>query len=328
MPADLPPRIVELARKWTEELTSAGAKAAAIQDHLRKDFSYDLASPSQGKPQPLDHFLFDSKRGHCEFFSSAMAVMLRAVGIPSRNVTGFVGGTWNSFGHYYSVRQGDAHSWVEAYIEDGPRPGWVTFDPTPAGAQPFTEPHPRFYYELRDALEALSQDWNRYVVGYDLHKQGRLIDEVSQSYQRLRSRTGLRFGSWPSAGRSGLIVALLFLLGIVAAYVVVRRRQQRANGRDPGRGRNPDARLESAVALYRSLEIALQHHGITRAPSLPPLRHAEQLRERSHPLADEVHALTTRYLEARFGGHELTDTSRREFERKVREIRAFRAPPP
>ncbi len=91
------------------------------------------ARPRKAKQQPVDDFLFESKRGHCEFFSTAMALMLRAVGIPSRNVTGFVGGTWNRFGHYYAVREGDAHSWVEAYIDDPAQPRWMTFDPTPLG---------------------------------------------------------------------------------------------------------------------------------------------------------------------------------------------------
>ena len=96
---------------------------------------YDFSFPkSGGKPNPVEHFLFDSKRGHCEFFSTTMALMLREIGIPSRNVTGFVGGTYNRFGRYYAVREGDAHSWVEAYLDD-PIRGWVTFDPTPtAGA--------------------------------------------------------------------------------------------------------------------------------------------------------------------------------------------------
>jgi transglutaminase-like putative cysteine protease len=110
LPANLPARIADLAHQWTDALPGAEAKASAIQERLRHDFAYDLHSPSAGKPQPVDHFLFESKRGHCEFFSTAMALMLRTVGIPSRNVTGFVGGTWNRFGRYYAVREGDAHS--------------------------------------------------------------------------------------------------------------------------------------------------------------------------------------------------------------------------
>ena len=128
LPGNLPPRVVELAHRWTDELATPDAKAHRIEERLRRDFIYDLRSPSQGKPQPVDHFLFESKRGHCEFFSTAMALMLRAVGIPSRNVTGFVGGTWNRFGHYYAVREGDAHSWVEAYIDNPTRSGWRTFE--------------------------------------------------------------------------------------------------------------------------------------------------------------------------------------------------------
>ena len=325
LPLNLPHRVVDLAHEWTDDKPTPSAKAAAIQEHLRKDYTYDLGSPSQGKPQPLDHFLFESRRGHCEFFSTAMAILLRAVGIPSRNVTGFVGGTWNSFGHYYSVRQGDAHSWVESYVDDGPRSAWITYDPTPSGAALLPEAHSRIYYELRDAIEALSQDWNRYVVGYDLRKQGRIFDEVSLGYERLRSRTGLKLGAFGSTRRGPWIAAAVLALA-TAAYLIWKRRRalKAANGKE-GLGPAADVRLETAAALYRTLESALQHHGITRAPSVPPLRHAEDLRERAHPLADEVLELTTTYLETRFGGRSLSEGSRRDFERRVRQLRAFRA---
>src|SRR5262249_36983498 len=151
--------------------------------HLRNGYHYDLSSPSGGTKQPIDHFLFETKRGHCEFFSSTMAVMLRELKVPSRNVMGFVGGTYNRFGRYYAVREGDAHSWVEAYIDDKQHPpGWVTFDPTPpAGAQPLEETTGTFVY-LRGLVEALSQRWNRYVVGYDLRTQVRLFEDISKRY--------------------------------------------------------------------------------------------------------------------------------------------------
>jgi hypothetical protein len=86
--------------------------------------------------------------------------------------------------------------------------------------------------------------------------------------------------------------------------------------------------VQTATALYRSLESALQAQGITRPPSTPPLRHAEELRTRSHPLAEVVASLTAVYLETRFGGEALTDASRRDFERQVREIRLHRPEPP
>ena len=325
LPPALPERIVELAHQWTDKLPTPDAKARAIEDHLRHEYGYDLKSPSQGKQQPVDDFLFESKRGHCEFFSTAMAVMLRAVGIPSRNVTGFVGGTWNRFGHYYAVREGDAHSWVEAYVDHPSRPGWTTFDPTPpSGAQPL-EPPTGPYYWVRDFMEAMSQRWNTYVVGYDLRKQVRIFDEMSRRYERFRSRAGMSSGPLAKLTRGPVVAGVLLCL-VAVAYVLWKRRRQRVETRDPSGAKRPeDARAQTAAALYRALETALQLHGISRAPSIPPLRHAEELGSRNHPLAGEVLALTQVYLEARFGGVVLNEPTRRDFERRVRDVRAFRA---
>ncbi len=324
LPANLPQRVTELAHRWVDELPTSEAKAAAIEARLRRDFIYDLHSPSSGTRQPVDHFLFESRRGHCEFFSTAMALMLRGVGIPSRNVTGFVGGTWNRFGHYYAVREGDAHSWVEAYIDDPVRPGWHTFDPTPpGGAQPL-EPPGGVYYYLRDFVEALSQRWDTYVVGYDLRKQVRIFEEVSHRYERFRARTGIdrgpisRLTGAPALAGAGLVL-------VAVAYLVwkQRRRFQRTGRPNPQRARH--ARLDAAAAMYRALETALQVQGVTRSPAMPPLRHAEELLARRHPLADEVLSLTHVYLETRFGGTTLTEATRRDFEKRVRTIRVFRS---
>jgi transglutaminase-like putative cysteine protease len=323
----LPDRIAELAHNWTDRFPSPEAKAAAIEDHLRREFAYDLHSSSQGKPQPVDHFLFESKRGHCEFFSTAMAVMLRMVGVPSRNVTGFVGGTWNRFGRYYAVREGDAHSWVEAYIDDPARPGsgtWRTFDPTPpSGAQPLEPPGGAYYY-MRDLLEAASQRWNTYVVGYDLRKQVRLFDEISGKYQNLRKKTGMDRGLLDKVTR-GPILASLVLCALALAYLVWKRLQRRDGIARPIEARRPlDPGLETAASLYRTLETALQLHGITRPAATPPLSYAYELDARKHPLAPEIVALTNTYIEVRFGGAPLTPEGRRDFERRVREIRGFR----
>jgi len=328
LPPSLPERVSELAHTWTDGLPTPEAKARAIETHLRHDFTYDLKSPSQGTPQPVDDFLFVSRRGHCEFFSTAMALMLRAVGVPSRNVTGFVGGTWNRFGRYYAVREGDAHSWVEAYIDQPQHSGWVTFDPTPAsGAQPLEPPTGAYYY-LRDLVEALSQRWNTYVVGYDLRRQVHMLEDMSRRYERLRSRAGFDRGPLAHLTR-GPVVAAAFLAMLVAAYLAWKRRRNAKEERSARPAEHAqDARLAMAAALYRTLEGALQVHGITRAPSTPPLRHAEDLHARHHPLGSEVLALTHLYLLARFGGTELTDATKRDFERRVRDIRAFRSDRP
>ncbi|MBX3185920.1 MAG: DUF3488 domain-containing protein [Labilithrix sp.] len=327
MPAEMPSRIAQLAHEWTDAQPTPYLKAKALEEHLKHDFRYDTGSPSGGKPQPVDHFLFESKRGHCEFFSTAMALMLRELGIPSRNVTGFVGGTYNRFGRYYAVREGDAHSWVEAYFDD-PIRGWVTFDPTPtSGAQPLQETSGAYVY-LRDLVEALSQRWNRYVIGYDLKTQLRIFEDISKGYERLRVKTGTNRGAMERMTR-GPVLAGVLLVAVAAAYILWKRKR---TSKDPQGALDPktrvDPQLEAATALYRSLEHALALQGISRPMSLPPLRHAEDLVAKAHPLATDVLDLTNRYLDARFGGQAFTDDATREYERRIKEIKAHKAPPP
>jgi len=292
LPAGLPARVGDLAQEWVHGETSDYRKAKIIEEKLRTLYRYDLGSPSGGTAQPVDHFLFDSKRGHCEFFSTAMAMMLRAVRVPSRNVTGFVGGTYNRFGRYYAVREGDAHSWVEAYIADDPaRPGWFTFDPTPPSAAQPLQPNTGAWVYLRDLLDAMSQRWNRYVVGYDMRTQMRLFDAIERRYSQMRRRTGLDLIERPA-----------------------------------GASPQADKTAFAATALYRQLEQALSVQGISRPTAVPPLRHAEELAARSHPLANDILALTQRYVEARFGEVPLSEEEARSFERRIREIRATRLP--
>ncbi len=327
VPSALPKRLADLAHQWADPQQGPVAKAKVIEDHLRKDYTYDTASPSGGKPQPLDHFLFESRRGHCEFFSTAMALMLRELGIPSRNVTGFVGGTYNRFGHYYAVREGDAHSWIEAYIDDPLRPGfgvWQTFDPTPsAGAQPLQETTGALVY-VRDLIEALSQRWNRYVIGYDLRTQVRLFEDMSKRYETLRAKTGVNKGPFDKLTRAPVVAGGVLLLAGFSYYFWKRRRATKKTGSDKTTRAQIDRKLEAATSLYRALEHALAAQGLSRPVSLPPLRHAEDLCARQHPLGDEVVSLTTVYLEARFGGGTLSDQSKKDFERRVRDIRSYR----
>jgi len=309
----LPARIAELAHQWADGQPSPWHKAHAIEDHLRHDYHYDLNSPSGAASSPLDDFLFVSKRGHCEFFSTAMALMLREIGVPSRNVTGFVGGQYNRFGHYYAVREGDAHSWVEAYIDDVQHPAWMTFDPTPsAGAQPLGDNTGAWVY-MRDLVEAVSQRWNHYVVGYDLRSQVHL-------YDWFRDRPGKKTTTRWLGVAGGLVLG-------VAAYVLWKRRRRLGKPQPPGDKTRTNHKQQIAVSMYRVLEQALVAQGLSRPPSLPPLRFAEDLRSRAHPLAPEVIDLTTIYLSVRFGGTQLSDASMRGFDRRVRAVRAWKRAP-
>ena len=323
-PTGLPARDKTLAMAWTATATTPMEKARALESHLKTDFSYDLGSPSGGTAAPVDHFLFESKRGHCEFFSTSMALLLRELGIPSRNVTGFVGGTYNRFGNYYAVREGDAHSWVEAYIDDGAGAGsWVTFDPTPSSAaQPLGETTGTFVY-LRDLVEAMSQRWNSYVVNYDLNQQQRLVDTASKWYDRKRASAGVDKGFVGTLTRGPMIAgASVVLLGL-AYFAWQRRHRRKPNPKDPSTRDEPEKALLAAAALYKALETALHVHGLTRTISTTPLRFARQLEERRHPLASEVIELTSLYLGARFGDAPLDEAATKKFEARVKAIRQW-----
>ncbi len=128
LPDELDPRIPRLARQVVRGRSGTLARATALERHLRTEYDYSLESvfESQGVT-PLDQFLFEEKRGHCEYFASALAVMLRTLDIPARLITGFSATQKNPLTGFYEIRALDGHAWVEAWIRDH---GWVTFEPT------------------------------------------------------------------------------------------------------------------------------------------------------------------------------------------------------
>src|SRR5450432_2179697 len=319
LPADLPPRIGELAHSWVGSASDPRLEARLIETRLRHDYRYDVGSPSGAAKNPLYDFLFVSKRGHCEFYSTAMALMLRTLNVPTRNVTGFIGGTYNRFARSYAVRQGDAHSWVEVYLDDS---GWTRFDPTPpASAAPQSE-ITGFLAFVRDFVEATTQRWNRHVIGYDLKQQVGLLRSVHRSYSALRDRPGA-VGRLLSSPRSTLF-ALLGLTGAAyAGFWIARRRKALSPAVRAASERETQTR--ESVELYRQLEAALGARGLTRPVGTPPRAHAAALAAMGHPLGAEALALTERYLLARFGGVALTAEERRDFGRRVRVIRQQRA---
>ena len=248
VPADLPSRISELAHTWVGSATDPRLEARLIENRLRRDYRYDVDSPSGAAKNPLYDFLFVSKRGHCEFYSTAMALMLRTLGVPTRNVTGFIGGTYNRFARSYAVRQGDAHSWVEVYLDDS---GWTRFDPTPpASAAPQSDITGVLAF-VRDFVEATTQRWNRHVIGYDLKQQVSLLKSVHKSFSSLRDRPG-KLGRVLSSPRATLAALLALILGVYGAVWLSRRRRTRSPTVRAATERETMTR--EVVELYRQLE--------------------------------------------------------------------------
>lgn len=306
VPSGLPERVYDLAKEWAGDATEPFEVAKRVETRLRQEYTYSLESDSGAAANPLDHFLFESKAGHCEFYSTSMAILLRTLDIPTRNVTGFVGGTYNRFGSFYAVRQGDAHSWVEVFLD---RAGWTRFDPTPA-----TESAPRaatqgFGAFIRDLVEAAGERWNRNVVGYDLNQQMQLLSNVRNQVQRSA------LDQWLNARRISWLLGAIFFGALAWRYRHLFRRKRTLP--QMAIASRSFADLE-AVRLYRELEAVMARHGIPRRPETPPLAHAQGLQALKHPLADEVLALTETYLAVRFGKAELSEQGVKDFQARLR----------
>ncbi|MGA6981421.1 MAG: DUF3488 and transglutaminase-like domain-containing protein [Candidatus Sulfotelmatobacter sp.] len=160
----LDPRIPQLAAQVTSAASNNYDRASAIELYLRTHYGYTLQLPRSLVADPLANFLFERKQGHCEYFASSMAVMLRTLQIPARVVNGFRSDEFNDVTGNYVVRARNAHSWVEAYF---PGYGWITFDPTPGGGIATPEGWDRAMLYL-DAAQSF---WREWVISYDSSHQ-------------------------------------------------------------------------------------------------------------------------------------------------------------
>ena len=181
LPPSLDPRIPRLAKQITVSTDNNYDRALAIETYLRSHFHYTLQMPRTLPHDPLANFLFERKQGHCEYFASSMAVMLRSLGIPARIVNGFRTGEFNDLTSQYVIRASNAHSWVEAFF---PGYGWIAFDPTPGTA-----------IDLRTGwnrvglyVDAMASFWRDWVVNYDSgHQRALVVGAGSGSRQFLSS---------------------------------------------------------------------------------------------------------------------------------------------
>ena len=168
--------------------------ARALERELQtRRYTLEMKQASKGE-NVLDSFLFDWRAGHCEYFATAMTMMLRQQGIPARIVNGFLGADYNSVGEYWAVRQNYAHSWVEAYF---PGRGWVMFDPTPGGPT-VQMPGESIWSTLQMGLDTARLAWFRWVVEYDFEKQASILRDA---FTQTQSSQGADPGRFSDAAR-------------------------------------------------------------------------------------------------------------------------------
>jgi hypothetical protein len=307
LPRSLDPRIPELARQITRSENNPYDRAVALEYYLRRNFAYTLNLTGRAGQDPLAHFLFESRAGHCEYFASAMAVMLRTLGIPSREVNGFLPGEFNDVGGDYIVRASDAHSWVEAYF---PGSGWITFDPTP----PAQDSGSGLFSRLGMYLDWIQLNWNEWVINYDFSHQTLLAQNVQRTsrnwsglahnwYRKLSDHTVGALTRWQKQHPLlGIFVpAALVLLLIILRFDWIRSLFRWLTlslqlRRAPSGQSNPLL----ASRLYAELLRLLEKRGYARRTTQTPLEFASSSGLQPE-LGPAVREFTHLYTEARFG---------------------------
>jgi transglutaminase-like putative cysteine protease len=251
-------------------------------------FSYTLSPPLLGE-HSIDEFLFDTKRGFCEHYSSAFTVLMRAAGIPARVVTGYMGGEMNPIGNYLIVRQADAHAWTEVWLHDE---GWVRVDPTAAVSPARIERginaavasgrtlplfSGREFPMLRNmqlAWDSLANSWNQWVLGYTPERQ-----------RALMTRAGLEDANWRT-----LVVLLLGATAVVTlALSLITLRRLRVRVRDPVR------------LAYSTFCRKLHSRGLSRRDEEGPLSYADRVSHARPDLERIVRRFVRLYVDLRYG---------------------------
>jgi len=249
LPPGLPHRVVELAHRITDPYPTTFDKVMAVQRWLRNNTRYRLDVPPDPRGvNAVDWFLFERRTGLCEHIASAMAVLLRSVGIPTRFVVGFGPGERNILTGYYEVRQSDAHAWVEVYY---PNVAWVEYDPT-FGVPP-AAPGSESWFVAPQVLRAVGRFVARLTpdaVKNAARRAGSVAAAASVAVQR----------SWPVA--AGIAVAIGLLLG----WARIRRRS---------RLRAPPP--TGAAAAFESVCRSFEARGRPRSPSVTPSEHLAAL---------------------------------------------------
>jgi len=320
LPGNVSPRTRDLAEQWRRENSNPASVARAALNYFnRENFVYTLNPPLLGD-NPVDEFLFTTRRGFCEHYAAAFVTLMRAAGIPSRVVIGYLGGEVNTAGNYLIVRQSDAHAWAEIW---SPERGWMRVDPTGAiaperielgfdavrrlelqgvalgrlptdavlralqlGWLEYVALHTRWYWDISHLA------WYRWVADYGKERQEKFLMSL-----------GIEKISWGRLFSLLLACVLLITLG----YALMLWRTKKSS--------------DFALALYRRFCRKLARAELVRAPHEGPLDFARRCVNRRPDLSQQVRIITDNYLRARYGATVQSDTLRA----LKREIRRFQA---
>ncbi|WP_143045252.1 transglutaminase-like domain-containing protein, partial [Acinetobacter baumannii] len=171
IPPDISPNLKKLAEELSANAKTDMEKLRNVIQHFSKGYSYTLRL-ERYEGDPLDYFVFVSKKGNCEYYASATALLLRLMGVPARVVGGYKGALWNPYGGYHIVTNSMAHVWVEAYVEGR----WLRVDTTP----PYVSPSLERISTLALIRDSIVSFWYSNIVGYTSEKQIRLFRNIGE----------------------------------------------------------------------------------------------------------------------------------------------------
>jgi len=325
IPQKFDERIGKLASDVTKDKTNRYDKAKAIEQYLQTQFGYTLDLKAGGE-EPLADFLFNVREGHCEYFATAMTMMLRTQGIAARVVNGFQRGEYNETADMFVVKQRDAHSWVEVYFPK--EKVWITFDPTPAVGQNISENADFGMMGVaRKYLDALEALWIQYFVSYDNQEQRSLLRSMKNGFVEYQEKMTDWLNEyqnkiqvwWTEArGDKGFQASALaiaygagYLIAFVSGFLLLQWIFKRLKSLEFWRNLIKwlkNKRQKSIVEFYERMEKVLAKHGFVRQTHQTPLEFAFAIN------MPEAVSITEKYNRVRFGEKNLTSDEAREIE--------------
>ena len=314
LPADLPQRVRDLAIQVTESADNPMDKALAVQDYLRSDafeYTQDIDRPPRNA-DGVDHFLFDTKAGYSDYYASAMAVMMRAVGVPARLAAGYAAGEEVEGTDFRAVKDSDSHGWTQVYF---PGHGWIDFEPTPAWPL-----QARGAPEIEEVAEALPDDEPIEGAGNPIEEDPCLgvvdedeafmaenedclgeIDRDVQPREPSLISTGLEIGLWLAAVIAGIGALALAGWGVWAYGF---------------------AGSVSPEALYVKMGRLGRIAGVRRRPYQTPIEYGIAVGESAPGAAGAAVAVAAAFAARRYGRHEPSEERIQELAGLWKSLRA------
>ncbi len=322
-------------RLGTKEVSPLDERLASnFETYLKQEFLYTLDLTDAGRiadQDPIEQFLYDFKRGHCEYFAGAMALMCQSVGMQARVVVGFKCDEFNSVGGYYIVRQSHAHAWVEVLTLNG----WQTFDPTANREANPLGTAASMWKKITYFFDYLDYTWGNNVVNYDADSRMNLIQNVDSGLtntaiqtstwlQDMKSWFDLQNFYWVSSGLlSILVVAMVCAIAGAMVYFMYERMRLKKRAKRIGLGQLPTSdqkRLARQLAFYDDLIQVLDRKQVQRPAHLTPMEFSQSVGYLPNEIYSSVQRLTRIFYRIRYGGQQLDSDQQRRLMRVVYRI--------